>query len=163
MWEKIIWSVMCKKKIDWGQPADLSKSAGNCQRKAKIPSLRSGQTSILYLHTGMGLKVPQNAILPVGRPRPYFKIILKYVIHSLPTTALRASSQIIASPYILERHLWVNNSIKALIAQAPSWALRLQANWLYYCGDCETADPENVYWQDSFSSNIVHSANVGSM
>ena len=50
-----------------------------------------------------------------------------------------------------------------LLDLALSWALGLQANWLYYCGDCETADPQNVYWQDSFSSNIVHSANVGLM
>ena len=32
---------MCKKKIDCWQPSDLSKSAGNCQRRAKIFSLRS--------------------------------------------------------------------------------------------------------------------------
>ena len=43
--KKIICSVMFKKKIGCWQPADLSKSAGNCQRKAKISSLRSGQTS----------------------------------------------------------------------------------------------------------------------
>ena len=32
---------MFEKKIDCWQPADLSKSVGKCQRKAKIPSLRS--------------------------------------------------------------------------------------------------------------------------
>ena len=38
---------MCEKKIDCWQPADLSKTAGNWQRKAKIPSLRSVKR-ILY-------------------------------------------------------------------------------------------------------------------
>ena len=79
-----------------------------------------------------------------------------------------------------------------LLVLALSWALGLQANWLYYCGiakyltqqtrdvvpmlgqcwasiiDGDPAlaqhrDLENVYWQDSFSSNIVHSANASSM
>ena len=44
--EKIIWSFVCKKKIDCWEPADLSKSAGNCQR-AKISSL----CSVLYIIT----------------------------------------------------------------------------------------------------------------
>ena len=50
-----------------------------------------------------GTRVPQNAIVPVGRPRPYFIIILK--MRFIPKASLRASSQITASSYILERHL----------------------------------------------------------
>ena len=43
--------------------------------------------------------VPHSAIVPVGKPRPYSLIILN--MQFIPYTALRTSSQIIASPYIL--------------------------------------------------------------
>ena len=50
-----------------------------------------------------GTRVPQNAIVPQGRPRPYSIIILN--MRFIPKASLRASSQITASSYILERHL----------------------------------------------------------
>ena len=50
--------------------------------------------------------VPQNAIVPVGRPRPYSIIILN--MRFIPNTALRTSSQIMASSYILQRlYEWI--------------------------------------------------------
>ena len=48
-------------------------------------------------------KGPQKAIVPVGKPRPYSIIILN--MRFIPKASLRASSQITASLYILERHL----------------------------------------------------------
>ena len=45
-------------------------------------------------------RVPQNAIVPVGRPMPYSIIILNMCF--IPKASLRASSQITASLYILE-------------------------------------------------------------
>ena len=50
-----------------------------------------------------GTLVPQNAIVPVARPRLYSIIILN--THFIPKALLRASSQITASSYVLERHL----------------------------------------------------------
>ena len=50
-----------------------------------------------------GTRVPQNAIVPVGKPRAYSIIILN--MRFIPIALLRASSQITASSYILERHL----------------------------------------------------------
>ena len=50
-----------------------------------------------------GTRVPQKAIVPVGRPRPYSIIILN--MRFIPKASLRASSQITAGSYILERHL----------------------------------------------------------
>ena len=78
-----------------------------------------------------GTRVPQKAIVPVGRPRPYSIIILN--MRFIPKATLRASSQITASSYILERHLWVNNTKP--LALTPTWSL-------YYCGDVETAWPQ---------------------
>ena len=49
-----------------------------------------------------GTRVPQKAIGPVGRPRPYSIIILN--LRFIPKASLRASSQITPS-HILERHL----------------------------------------------------------
>ena len=69
--------------------------------------------------------------------RPYSIIML--CMRFISNAALRASSQIIASPYILDRHLWVTNSTKAL-SPGSLLCLGLQTNWLYYCGDLETAD-----------------------
>ena len=45
-------------------------------------------------------RVPQNAIVPVGRSRPYSIIIVN--MRFIPKASLRASSQITASSYILE-------------------------------------------------------------
>ena len=50
-----------------------------------------------------GTRVPQKAIVPVGRTSPYSIIILN--MRFIPKASLRASSQITASSYILERHL----------------------------------------------------------
>ena len=50
-----------------------------------------------------GTRVPQKAIVPVGRPRPYSMIILN--MRFIPKASLGASSQITASSYILERHI----------------------------------------------------------
>ena len=50
-----------------------------------------------------GTRVPQKAIVPVGRPSPYSIIILN--MRFIPKASLRASSQITATSYILERHL----------------------------------------------------------
>ena len=50
-----------------------------------------------------GTRVPQKALVPVGRPRPYSIIILN--MRFISKASLRASSQITASSYILERHL----------------------------------------------------------
>ena len=50
-----------------------------------------------------GTSVPQNAIVPLGRPRHHSVIILNTCF--IPKASLRASSQITASSYILERHL----------------------------------------------------------
>ena len=85
-----------------------------------------------------GTRDPQKAIVPVGRPRPYSIIILN--MRFIPKASLRASSEITASSYILERHLWVKNS--KLFALAPHLVAGLQTNWLYYCGDVETAWPQ---------------------
>ena len=48
-------------------------------------------------------KGPQKAIVPVGKPRPYS--IIKLNMRFIPKASLRASPQITASSYILERHL----------------------------------------------------------
>ena len=48
-------------------------------------------------------RVPQNEIVPVGRPKLYPIIILN--MRFIPKASLRACSQITASSYILERHL----------------------------------------------------------
>ena len=50
-----------------------------------------------------GTRGPQKAIVPVGRPRPYSIILLN--MRFIPKASLRASTQITASSYILERHL----------------------------------------------------------
>ena len=76
-----------------------------------------------------GTRVPQNAIVPVGRPRPYSIIMLN--MRFIPKASLRASSHITAISYILERHLWVNNSKP--LALAPPWSLDCKQT------DCITA------------------------
>ena len=64
-------------------------------------------------------KGPPDGNSAVGTPRPYSIIILN--MRFIPKASLRASSQIPASSYILERHLWVNNS--KLFALTPTWSL----------------------------------------
>ena len=98
--------------------------------------LVSGTGKGLFLHLKVwstvkirGTRVPQKAIVPVGRPRPYSIIILS--MRFIPKASLRASSQITASSYILEWHLWVNNS--KLFALAPTWSLACKQT------DCITA------------------------
>ena len=60
----------------------------------------------------------------------------------IPKASLRVSSQITASSYILERHLWVTipSNLKAL-SLGSELGLALQTNWLYYCGYLETVWP----------------------
>ena len=96
-----------------------------------------------------GTMVPQKAIVPVGRPRPYSIIILN--MRFISKASSRASSQITASLYILERHLWVNNSKH--FALAPTWSLAWKQT------DCITGriwkllDPKSLYWH---SVNTKH-------
>ena len=106
-----------------------------------------------------GRRVPQKAIVPVGRPRPYSIIILN--MRFIPKASLRASSQITASSYILERHLWVNNS--KLFALAPTWSLACKQTDCITAG-CWNCLTPNLYWHaKDFLSNIVHLFNVYSM
>ena len=74
-------------------------------------------------------RVLQNAIVPVGRPRPYSIIILN--MRFIPKASLRASSQITASSDILEQHLVVKNSKP--FALTPTWSLASKQT------DCITA------------------------
>ena len=87
-----------------------------------------------------GTRVPQNAIVPVGRPRPYSIIIQN--MRFIPKASLRASSQITTSSYILERHLWVTipSNLKAL-SLGSYLGLALRTNWLYYCRYIEKGWP----------------------
>ena len=87
-----------------------------------------------------GTRVPQKAIVPVGRPRPYSIIILN--MRFIPKASLRASSQITASSYILERHLWVNNS--KLFALAPTWSLACKQTDCITAGMLKLLDPKLV-------------------
>ena len=134
-------------------------------------------------------RVPQNAIVSVGRPRPYSIIILN--IRFIPNALLRASSQITARSYILERHLWVS--------LAPTWSLACKQTDCITAGMSKRPDPKLVLtpskhktsvwlytmldqrrrrWadvvlmlykcfvfvgQEDCLSNIVHLSNVGSM
>ena len=85
-------------------------------------------------------RVPRNAIVPVGGLRPYSIIILN--MRFIPEASLRAwryftismfraSSQITAGSYILERHLWVKNSKP--FALTPTWSMACKQT------DCITA------------------------
>ena len=89
-----------------------------------------------------GTRVPQKAIVPLGRPRPYSIIILN--MRFIPKASLRASSQITASSYILERHLWVNNS--KLLALALTWSLACKQTDCITAGMLKLLDPKLVYW-----------------
>ena len=83
-------------------------------------------------------RVPQNAIVPVGRPMPYSIIILN--MRFIPKASLRASSQITASLYILERHLWVKNSKP--FALTPTWALACKQTDCFTAGMWKLPDSE---------------------
>ena len=74
-------------------------------------------------------KGPPECNSAVGRPRPYSIIILN--MRFIPKASLRASSQITASSYILERHLWVKKSKPFVLT--PSWSLACRQT------DCITA------------------------
>ena len=96
-----------------------------------------------------GARVPQKAIVPVGRPRPYSIIILN--MRFTPKASLRASSQITASSYILEQHLWVNNSKH--FALAPTWSLACKQTDCITAGIWKLLDPKSLYWH---SVNTKH-------
>ena len=81
-----------------------------------------------------GTRVPQKAIVPVGRPRPYSIIILN--MRFIPKASLRASS------YIIERHLWVNNSKP--LALAPTWSLACKQTDCITAGMWKLLDPKLV-------------------
>ena len=68
-----------------------------------------------------GTRVPQKAIVPVGRPSPYFIIILN--MRFIPKASLRASSQITASSYI-----YLSDTYEFIIQS--SWPLPLLCRWL---------------------------------
>ena len=87
-----------------------------------------------------GTRVPKKAIVPVGRPRLYSIIILN--MRFIPKASLRTSSQITASSYILERHLWVNNS--KLFALAPTWSLACKQTDCITGGMLKLLDPKHV-------------------
>ena len=100
---------VCMSMRRWMTSRDVLPHSGDCAQYQRL---------YLWLHLKVWSTVKirrtrdhQNAIVPVGRPRPYSIIILN--MRFIPKASLRANSQITASSYILERHLWVNNSIKA--------------------------------------------------
>ena len=67
--------------------------------------------------------IPQNAILSVGRPRPYYIIIiLKYAFHTYHRIKSKFPNH--SNPDILERHLLVNHSTKAWLL-AGRWVCKL--------------------------------------
>ena len=85
-------------------------------------------------------KVLQNAIVPVLRPKPYSIIIIN--MRFIPKASLRASSQIPPSSYILERHLWVNNSKP--LSLAPTWSLACKQTNCITTGMWKRPDPKLV-------------------
>ena len=91
-----------------------------------------------------GTRVAQKAIVPMGRPRPYS-------MRSIPKASLRANSQITAGSYILERHLWVNNSKP--FALAPTWSLACKQTDCITAGVWKLLDPKSLYWH---SVNTKH-------
>ena len=95
-----------------------------------------------------GTRVPQKAIVPVGRPRPYSIITLN--MRFIPKASLRASSKITASSYILERHP-VNNSKH--FALAPNWSLACKQTDCITAGIWKLLDPKSLYWH---SVNTKH-------
>ena len=73
-----------------------------------------------------------------GWSRPYSIIIIN--MRFIPKASLRASSQITASLYILERHLWVKNWKP--FALTPTWSLTVL---LLVCGNCLTVNTKHLY------------------
>ena len=87
-----------------------------------------------------GTRVSQNAIVPVGRPRPYSLIILN--MRFIPEASLRASSQTTATLYIVEWHLWVNNSKPFVLA--PTWSFGCKKTDCITAGMSKLVDPKLV-------------------
>ena len=102
-------------------------------------------------------RVPQNAIVPVGRPRPYSIIILN--MRFIPKASLRASSQITASSFILERHLWVDNSKP--LALAPTWSLACKQTDCITAGMWKLPDPKLVLTPSKHTKIRMTLCNVG--
>ena len=96
-----------------------------------------------------GTRVPQKAIVPVGRPRPYSIITLN--MRFIPKASLRASSQITASSYIPERHLWVIKSKP--FALTPTWSLACKQTDCITRGILKLLVPKSLYWH---SVNTKH-------
>ena len=63
--------------------------------KFQVPGTSSSHVTKFLVSEVSRSEVPQNAIVPVGRPRPYSIIILN--MRFIPKTSLTASSQITAS------------------------------------------------------------------
>ena len=97
-----------------------------------------------------GTSVPQKAIVPVGKPRPYSIIILN--MRFIPKASLRASSQITASSYILERHLWGNNSKP--LSFAPTWPPTCKQTDCITAGIWKLLDPQA--WMYCHPVNTKH-------
>ena len=96
------------------------------------------------------LKVWSTVKIWVGRPRPYSIIILN--MRFIPKASLRASSQITASSYILDRNLWVINSKH--FALAPTWSLACKQTDCITVGIWKLLDPnKSLYWH---SVNTQH-------
>ena len=95
-------------------------------------------------------KGPQKAIVPVGRLRPYSIIIVN--MRFIPKVSLRASSQITASSYILERHLWGNNSKP--LSFAPTWSPTCKQTDCITAGIWKLLDPQA--WMYCHPVNTEH-------
>ena len=80
-----------------------------------------------------GTRVPQKAIVPVGRPRPRPYSIITLNMRFIPKASLRASSQITANSYIL-------SDIYELIIQSPL-PLPLLGRWFAN----KLLDPKSLY------------------
>ena len=104
-----------------------------------------------------GTRVPQNSIVPVGRPRPYSVIIIN--MHFTPEASLRASSQSTATSYILERHLWVNNSKP--FALAPTWSLGCKQTDYITAGMSKLVDLKLVLTPSEHKNICMTLYNVG--
>ena len=76
--------------------------------------------------------------MPVSKPRPYSIIILN--MRFIPKASLRASSQITASSYILERHLRINNSKP--LSFAPTWSPTCKQTDCITAGIWKLLDPQ---------------------
>ena len=83
---------------------------------------------------------PRRQSYPWVGQGPISIIILN--MRFLSKASLRASSQITASSYILERHLWVNNS--KLFALAPTWSLACKQTDYITVGMLKLLDPKHV-------------------